>query len=198
MSARRSLVLTLILPLAFVPGCRSDRGLAFNDPVPDFSLTERSGKTVTRDDLKGKVWVAGFIFTRCSGPCTRISGAMAALQSEFRDEKDFRLVSVTVDPDFDTPPVLEKYGKKFNADPEHWLFLTGPKEQVLPLITKGFWVAAEKNTIPDHDPGQEVTHSVLLWLVDQNGNKRAHFDGTSPADLAELRKKIALLLREGP
>lgn len=195
----RSLLLALLLAPALLAGCqRGSRGFDFDDPVPDFSLADQAGQTVTKADLKGKVWVAGFIFTRCSGPCTRISGAMAGLQHDFQDAKDFRLVSVTVDPEFDAPPVLEKYAKKFGADAERWKFLTGPKDAVLALVTKGFWAAAEKNTTPGHDPGVEVTHSVMLWLVDQNGNKRAHVEGTDPAGLAELHKKIALLLKEGP
>src|SRR5262245_41375684 len=71
--------------------------------VEDFSLTERSGKTVRRADLEGKVWVAAFVFTRCAGPCSQVSGSMARLQLQFAGEPDALLVSFTVDPEHDTP-----------------------------------------------------------------------------------------------
>jgi cytochrome oxidase Cu insertion factor (SCO1/SenC/PrrC family) len=196
---RQICVLTLLALLATLPGCRrGDRGLPFDDALPDFSLTDQDGQTITRDDLKGKVWVAAFIFTRCRSSCLQITGAMRALHEDLKDARDLRLASITVDPEHDTPAVLKKYAGQFNADDERWRFLTGPPDRVHSLVEKGFWEAAEKNTTPGHDPGDEVIHSVQLWLVDQNGHKRARFDGTNAEEMATLRQKIALLLREGP
>src|ERR1700730_4528949 len=81
--------------------------------VGDFALTDRSGETIHCADLLGKVWVAGFAFTRCTGPCPQVTGTMGCLQSEFQKQLDFRLVSFSVDPDHDTPEVLERYAKTF-------------------------------------------------------------------------------------
>jgi cytochrome oxidase Cu insertion factor (SCO1/SenC/PrrC family) len=196
--SRRLWFLTLLALLATLPGCRrADRGLPFDDALPDFSLIDQDGQTLTGSDLKGKVWVAAFIFTRCRTSCLQITGAMRSLQEEFRNQNDFRLVSVTVDPDHDTPAVLKKYAGNFAAD-EQWRFLTGPADRVHALVEQGFWEAAEKNATPGHDPGNEVMHSTKVWLVDQNGRKRARFDGANAEEMTELRRKIALLLREGP
>jgi cytochrome oxidase Cu insertion factor (SCO1/SenC/PrrC family) len=164
--------------------------------VPDFQLTERSGRTVSRDDLKGKVWVAAFVFTRCAGPCSQISGAMAQLQNAVVSQKDVALVSITVDPEHDTPKVLTDYAAKFNADPDRWLFLTGEPAKVYSLIRDGFKLGVEQNEGTARTPGNEVMHSTRLALVDRQGEIRGYYDGTDADSLAKLKKKIALLLRE--
>src|SRR5262249_20241121 len=138
-------------------------------PVADFQLTERGGRTVTRADLLGKVWVAGFAFTRCTGPCPQVSGTMAKLQAELRDQPDFRPVSVSVDPENDTPEVLKAYADRFGADPERWLFLTGPKDDVYKLVLESFHLGVQHDGGPGVPPGQAVTHSTRLALVDRKG-----------------------------
>src|SRR5438309_9966009 len=90
-------------------------------PVADFALTERSGDNVRRADLLGKTWVAAFIFTRCAGPCTQISGVMAHLQHDLAGLDNVMLVSFTVDRVFDLPEVLHSYAIRFEADPIRWL-----------------------------------------------------------------------------
>src|SRR5262245_28324698 len=106
--------------------------------VSDFQLTERSGRTINRDDLKSKVWVAGFVCTRCTGQCRQIAASMAALQEKLAGQKDVYLVSFSVDPEHDTPKVLTEYAKQYSADPDRWLFLTGDRAKMYELIEKGF------------------------------------------------------------
>ena len=106
--------------------------------IPGFSLVERSGQRVTLADLMGKVWVATFIYTHCPDTCPFQTAEMAGLQKEFAQAKDFRLVSITTDPENDTPEVLAKYASQFNADPKRWLFLTGDKRAIYRLAQKGF------------------------------------------------------------
>src|SRR6476661_7088736 len=129
----------LLLALACLPllGCPSNftppTGTAHPDvriSAPEFALTERSGKTVTRDDLKGKVWVASFVFVRCPGPCPQVTATMARLQKELdlANHADLRLVTFTVDPGRDNPKELAEYANRYQADPERWLFLTGKSE----------------------------------------------------------------------
>jgi heme o synthase len=177
-------------------------------PVPDFTLTERSGKTVSRDDLTGKVWVASFVFTRCSGPCPQVTAAMARLQKELdlANNADVRLVTFTVDPDKDTPSELKEYAARYQADPERWLFLTGmPEADLHKLLHDGFKVTAQRAASPK--AGDEFDHSSRLAVVDRRGNIRGYFDGVrvgstpeSEADfndnLNQLRAKVAELRRE--
>lgn len=176
-------------------------------PVPEFKLTERSGKSISRDDLKGKVWVASFVFTRCTGPCPQVTATMARLQSELRltDTSDLRLVTFTVDPDRDTPDDLREYAKHFRADPDRWLFLTGKEEEIHTLLKDGFKVTAQRSTSPK--AGEEFDHSSRLVVVDKRGNIRGLADGTRSdssldpeadltASLEKLKTKVAELLKE--
>ena len=106
--------------------------------VPDFALIERSGQSVTRADLLGKVWIASVIFTRCVDECPLVSSHMARLQDAFAAEPDVRLVSITVDPGYDTPEVLTRYAQSFAAQPQRWFFLTGDKATIYRLVREGF------------------------------------------------------------
>lgn len=106
--------------------------------VPDFTLRERQGQAVSKADLLGKVWIADFIFTRCVEVCPLLSSRMATLQEVFATEPDVRLVSITVDPEHDTPEVLRAYAEKFGAHSQRWLFLTGDKERIYRLARQGF------------------------------------------------------------
>jgi protein SCO1/2 len=162
--------------------------------IRDFSLTERSGRVVQRSDLSGKVWVAAFIFTRCAGPCTQVSGSMAHLQHDLPAGKDIRLVSFTVDPEYDTPQVLRDYAHRFGADPERWLFLTGNRDELYPLIRSSFMLGVERNEGPNAQPGYEVAHSTKLVLVDSRGHIRGYFDGTDSAELSQLERRLLLLV----
>src|SRR5918996_471470 len=98
--------------------------------VPQFSLTERSGCVVSRDDLRGNVWVANFIYTKCTETCPTQSLQVARLQAEFAGAPDLRLVSITVDPRNDTREVLTTYAERYSADRQRWLFLTGDKREI--------------------------------------------------------------------
>jgi cytochrome oxidase Cu insertion factor (SCO1/SenC/PrrC family) len=178
-------------------------------PVGPFRLTERGGQTVTGNDLRGKVWVASFVFTRCTGPCPQVSGTVARLQHEFQDQPDVRLVTFTVDPERDDPAELSAYAEHFQADPQRWLFLTGKQDDVYRLLREGFRVPVEQNQGEARQPGSEVMHSPRLVVVDRHGWVRGYFDGvrSTLADDPEkefqdsyrrLCDKVRALLREAP
>jgi cytochrome oxidase Cu insertion factor (SCO1/SenC/PrrC family) len=177
-------------------------------PVGDFTLTERSGRPVSRDDLRGKVWAASFVFTRCTGPCPQVTATMARLQGELAPYgDDVRLVTFTVDPEHDDPAELRRYADRFGADPKRWLFLTGKEKDVYRLLREGFHVPVDKTD--SDDPGQAVDHSPRIALVDRRGRVRGYYWGISlPTDddplkefednLERLKRKVAELVREAP
>lgn len=171
--------------------------------LPDFSFTERSGRPVSKADLLGKVWVASFVFTCCTSQCPQVSGTMAQLNSELAGEPDFRLVSFTVDPDRDTPEVLKGYADRYGAAGERWLFLTGKQGPLYDFIQKGFLLGVRQNEGKERTPGNEVTHSSRLAVVDRRGHVRGYYEGRrtdergQPVDeLPRLKQKVAGLLRE--
>ncbi|MBI4571708.1 MAG: SCO family protein [candidate division NC10 bacterium] len=133
-------------------GSQDDRpleGLRIFGTVPDFSLIERSGRRITLAELRGRVWIANFIYTHCTDTCPLQSARMARLQADFSPELDVRLVSITVDPEQDTPAVLVEYANRFGADRDRWLFLTGEKKAIYTLALEGFRLSVA-------DPGETV------------------------------------------
>jgi protein SCO1/2/putative membrane protein len=150
-----------------------------------FRLVERSGRAVTEADLADRVWVAAFVFTRCPLSCPRISSVMKGLQDRFAGT-GVRLVSITVDPAHDTPPVLADYAARFGADPDRWWFLTGPKDDVLGLIRGRFKLGVEVNSESNQQAGAEAfSHSERLALVDR-GRVVGYYSSTDPKDVASL------------
>jgi protein SCO1/2 len=156
--------------------------------VADFYLTERSGQPFRRADLIGKVWVADFIFTRCQGPCPILSKTMAKLQKALPDE--VRLVSFSVDPEYDTPPVLTDYAAKYGAQEGRWFFLTAKKQVVYDVIRKNFKLPSSSAA----DGG--ITHSDRIVLVDRQGKIRAYFEGTDEKEIPRLLTGARQLLDE--
>jgi len=122
------------------------QGLQVFGSLPDFSLTDRTQRTITRADLLGIVWVANIIYTRCTDTCPLQSARMAALQRAFVEERGLRFLSITVDPKRDTPVVMAKYAARYDADRDRWWFLTGDKQAIYALIQEGFRLSVEDPT----------------------------------------------------
>jgi cytochrome oxidase Cu insertion factor (SCO1/SenC/PrrC family) len=186
--------LGILLTLVAVAGCvRKPTDTETPLYIPDFTLTERSGKTVTKNDLEGQVWIGASFYSTCPGVCTQVSGAMARLQKELATHPDVRLVSVTLDAENDTPAVLQAYAAKWNADPQRWLFLTGPKDKVDALI-RGFRVSFYDN------PGNadKINHDPRLVLVDRTGRIRGWVTATDHEKVTDLVRQVVNLLREKP
>ena len=183
--------LAWLLVVLMLSGCGtgSEQSSQYEDlpvlsAVPEFALTERSGRTVDSSEFAGRVWVANFVFTQCAGPCPLLSQRMSRLQESLADQPDVQLVSFSVDPDNDTPEVLRGYAKRWGADPKRWLFLTGDKADLYHLIKDGFKLAISDGGEPDSpDPGI-ITHSLRFVLVDRQGNIRGYYQG-GESDLEE-------------
>ena len=159
--------------------------------VPEFSLVEANGKPVHLSDLRGRVWMADFIFTHCAGQCPRMTRDMAQLQSQLPVREDWRLVSVSVDPERDTPRVLTQYAEMFGADRTHWLFLTGDKTAIRQMIRNSFRMSVEDAPDSQDEP---ILHSSKIVLVDRDGLIRGYYDGTNPGALKQLVQDVNRLL----
>jgi protein SCO1 len=168
---------------------RGARPLPVHGAVADFALTERSGRPVTRAELAGRVWIADFIFTRCQTICPRMTAAMAALATGLAETPEVRFVSFTVDPAYDTAFVLADYAARYDADPERWLFLTGEKGAIYPLLADSFHLTAE-------GADGAFTHSSRFVLVDGAGRIRGYYDSTDAEAMRRLGADVRRLRRE--
>src|SRR2546425_865342 len=147
-------------------------------PLPDFSLTDQTDKTVTLQELKGRVWVADFIFTNCAGTCPMMTDKMRKLQEGLPAE--IRMVSFTVDPDRDTTKALAAYAAEHGATRDRWLFLTGEKHALYDLCMKGFKLPLDDTGGTEAEP---ITHSTRFVLVDKEGEIRGYYSGTEEEGL---------------
>lgn len=160
--------------------------------VPAFQLTNQNGEPFGSAQLQGKVWVAGFIFTSCRGPCPVISGRMSEMQKPL-SRSDVHMVSFTVDPETDTPEVLREYAERLHARPDYWNFLTGPKDTVYELTQKGF-----KLSVLDSGGEEGPVHATRAVLVDRKGTIRGYYDMLLPDVVAKLVADASKLAREQP
>jgi len=155
-------------------------------PVGEFTLTNQFGKTVTAADFRGSPWLANIIFTKCAGPCPSMTKAMKTLQDG--TDPRLRLVTLTTDPDNDSPEVLKRYGEKYGADFRRWSFLTGTKQQLGRLAVGGLKLTALEKPPGERESAVDLfIHSTMFVLIDKRGNLRAAFELDDP----DLKSKVA-------
>ena len=162
----------LILPLLLLTACAPDKPLPIYGTVPDFELTTQAGRPLSRKQLDGKIWVADFIYTSCTGPCPLMTQKMRRIQTSTPDTV---LVSFSVDPEHDNPATLAAYAAASQARP-NWFFLTGDRITLQMLSREAFKLA---------DLG--LTHSTRLVLVDGNSRIRGYYTEV-PDLLAGIRR----------
>ena len=167
--------------------------------VTGFTLTNQFGETVTAADLRGHPWIGDIIFTRCPGPCVRMTRNLAELQTRLAPTDGARFVTLTADPAFDTPEVLRRYADRFGADSNRWDFLTGPQVKLYELATQQLLLAVAENPDPTNAPPDELfIHSSRLVLVDSSGRVRASYDGEAPEAQAQVLADLRRLAAEFP
>ena len=159
--------------------------------LPEFEFPESAGGTVSRESMKGKRWLANFIFTRCAGPCPLMTRDVSELHRLVaQSNPDFRFVTFSVDPGYDTAEVLQKYAETFRADQERWKFVTGDETAMHDFIRRGFTQYVQPNLGDLRKPGFEVAHSNRAVLVNEEGVPVASFVMTISEDVAKLRRII--------
>lgn len=163
--------------------CAKPTPLPVMGHIPDFHLTAQTGQPFDGKSLDGHVWVADFIYTTCTGPCPMMSAKMRMIQNSTAETPGVFLVSMTVDPTHDTPPVLADYARKFKQDPSRWFFLTGPAAALNDLGLHAF----KLNSVDG-----SLTHSTRFVLVDQRRRIRGFYltdeDDFMPKLLHDIRQ----------
>ncbi len=183
----------LACAVAFTGACVPRQPLAV---LPDFTMTAvgpRDTAAFGRKDLLGKVWIVNFIFTRCAGPCPLLSERLAALGREL--PASVGQLTVAVDSEGDTPERLRTYAKRYEAEPERWLFLRGTPSQTYHLLYAGFRLPLSVN--PSAPDSQRAAHSARFVLLDSNGAIQGYYDGLSDLDNATLARDAKRLLEVG-
>jgi protein SCO1/2 len=175
-----------LIACAALAACRTKPALPLLGTLSEFALTDQDGRRLGSAELRGRVWVAAFMFTRCPTICPRITRRMRELQIEAAGRKlGITLVSFSVDPENDTPEVLRAYAQKYGVDPASWRFLTGDLEVVRKTAVDGVKMALDGKADPSK-PDYGILHGTYLVLIDRDLRLRGYYRTESPEDTARL------------
>ena len=162
--------------------------------LPAFELVAQSGRPFGSRDLQGHVYIANFIFTRCPSICPRLSAQMAAVQGHTAASGDaLRLVSFSVDPEYDTPERLLTYGEQYRADFQRWTFLTGSLERIQATVVGGMKVDMEGASPGKGADPMALLHGTRFVLVDRAGVIRGYYASDDPAQMQRLEQDAVQL-----
>jgi protein SCO1/2 len=188
--ARLSLLAALIAGAAYAHDAPHDERLPVIGTAPDFTLVSQDRKLISLRDFRGKVVAVAFIFATCTDVCPMLTDNMARVREKLGDAfgRKIAFVSITVDPERDTPEVLKEYAQAFDADIEGWSFLTGDPA-VVHEVGRKYGVIAIKKADGD------VDHTLLTSIVDPTGNLRVQYIGAG-FDLEEFRGDLLSLVDE--
>ena len=189
---------TIFISYSYYETQKHPRSLpTFGNPghkVGNFSFTNQDGKTITQNDVNGKIRVVEYFFTTCKGICPRMNENMSKVYQEFRGNKEVLILSHSVDPKKDTVGAMKAYSMRFDADAGQWMFLTGDKQQLYDMARNDYLVTAVDDTATK-DITTDFIHTDRFILVDRNGNIRGQYEGTKPEGIAKLIEDIKALLK---
>ena len=161
--------------------------------ITPFKFTNQNNQTVSDKDIKGKIYIADFFFTRCGSICPKMTSQLTRVQEAFKNNEGINILSFSIDPEHDSADVLKNYAEQYKAKTGRWHFLTGDKHAIYHLGEKGF-------KIPVGEEKDQVTadyfHSSRLMLVDREGRIRGYYDGVSRDAVDKLILEIKVLLQQ--
>lgn len=175
----------------FGPKDVNEKGDTIYHSIPPFSFTNQEGRTISDKDVDGKIYVASFFFATCPTICPKMNEALKGVVENFKDQKDIKFLSFTVNPEHDSVSVLKEYAKERNADSERWWFLTGNKDSIYALAREGYMVPAAAGKTAD-----DFFHSQDFILIDKDKHIRGYYDGLEDADVKKLNDEIKVLMVE--
>jgi cytochrome oxidase Cu insertion factor (SCO1/SenC/PrrC family) len=156
--------------------------------VPEFSMTDSSGQTFHSGALAGKVWIADFIYTNCPAECPMMTSKMHSVAKQLIGQQDVQLVSISVDPARDTPPVLREFARRYDAPTQQWTFLTGTPETIHQVAFVTFHVG---------DVIGKIEHSTKFVVVDKHGHIRGYYSSLAADGIPTMLKDVSTLRADG-
>lgn len=187
----------MLIVVLMLSACSGDKFKAdYKLEIKPFAFTNQQNEEVTLEDLKGEVWLAQFVFSNCTTACGPMMVNMAELQDKLIEEdvEDYKLVSFSVDPNFDTPEVLQEYLSVFNpSDESKWVMLTGYKQDKISEIARKSFA-----TLVIDEPGSDqVTHGTSFALVNQEGLVVKLYEGLDDVPFETIVRDMKALIKQG-
>jgi protein SCO1/2 len=205
MQQKRIQLSKIVFLFLVVLGCQQEKKLPFLGPkeigkqgdtlyhkIPDFKFLNQDSLWISQKDMAGKIYVADFFFTTCPTICPKMKTQLLRIYDKFAEDDRVRILSHTIDPEYDGARVLKEYAKKLNITSPRWNLVTGKKADIYRLGEKSYMVTAQEDA---NEVGGFV-HSGAFILVDQNRHVRGIYDGTKEEDVNHLIEDMTLLLKE--
>ena len=164
--------------------------------IGNFSFKDQNNKTITQNEVKGKVFVAEYFFTTCGTICPKMNQQMQRVQMAFKGNGNVKILSFTVNAKVDTVEQMKRYADEHQAGDNQWHFLTGKQEDLYALARKSFFVLKPSEAENQGDVGSDFIHTNNFVLVDKKMRIRGYYDGTSNKEVGRLIRDIDLLLKE--
>lgn len=197
------LFVTIIVPKIFDKFSGDNNNIKVIGSAPKFTLTNHLGETFTQENMKGKVYVLEFFFSTCPTICPIMNQNMKKIEQNFLDRDDFGLISITINPNFDTAEVLKAHAEHLGVQHQNWYFLTGDQDYIHDLSNKGFNLYAAQN---DKIEDGNFEHSGFFALIDKKGNIRSrlddqgnkivYYEGLEETGVNAIIQDIKVLLKE--
>lgn len=176
-----------------IPGY-TKKGVAPVSFVRPFAFTSQDGQTITEKDVAGKVYVAGFFFTTCKSICPTMNNYLKTVYEEFKNEKDFLILSHTCDPETDSVAQLKHYSDSMKVDTQKWIFVTGRKDSLYNMARVSYTIDDPANNLKRIE--DQFLHTQFWALVDKDGDVRKIYDGLKEAEVKELIRDVRKYLRD--
>ena len=160
--------------------------------VRPFAFINQDGKTVTKKDVDGKVYVAEYFYTTCTGVCPVMNKNLKQVYEEFKDEKDFIILSHTVQPQVDSVTVLKRYAESMQVNTNRWIFLTGRKDSLYQMARVSYMIDDPANNLKNID--DDFLHTQLWALVNREGKVKKVYDGLKESEVKAMIKEIKRML----
>lgn len=193
MKRRQSIILFIGIMVVLLLSACGSQGIknGYNSELEEFTFTDHNNKEFSKSDLKGKVWLADFVFTNCTTVCLPMTSNLAEFQTMLKDNgiSNVEIVSFSVDPELDTPAALKEYAERFNADLSSWHFLTGyTQQEIEEFAKKNFQTIVQKPANTD-----QVIHGTKFYLVNKSGEIVKDYSGVSEVPFEEMLNDIKIL-----
>lgn len=161
--------------------------------IPAFAFYDQDGKMVTEKDVDGKIYVAGFFFTRCAGICPKLTANMKILQQKCKADPDIMFLFHSVTPESDSVPVLNKYAESAGISGKNWRLLTGSRETIYRLARQEYFAG---DTVGYYQTGNEFLHTENFMLLDRQRRIRGVYNGTLEIEMQRILEDIQILKQE--
>lgn len=174
----------------------SQFGVGVGHTIDEFKFKNQYDKWISNEEVDGKVYVAEYFFTTCKTICPIMNSEMKRVQSSLKGEKDFKILSFTVDPEVDDVEAMKYYAESHQAIPGKWHFLTGSKKDLYQLARSSYFILKPAEAANLGDAGSDFIHTNNFILVDRSSRIRGYYDGTSTKEVDQLIRDVKLLLKE--